>query len=1294
MAQIFPRTFDSSLMRGASAIAFETNADAFQQLIGDGLRAMSGHNAHCFPTKGNDGSIDSYLNADASLDKPFQKVLLPAIIECKYHNSSLPRLADNIWGEWRKVKKKLFEQAANGWYGLSEPWKDVKSYVYIVGTVIPNEKLWKKLVTEIENFFGTLSGTGSIGIEKVIVLDWNDISEWLNRYSNVRDSWLGTEDPSIISLSVYKAGLTGFRRFLEPSNLPFIMPDDDARFKPDIILDALTRKGGEKTGILLVGAGGVGKTRTSYEVAILAERTGWRVLYALPDRSPVTSEQIAKAILNQPAVRTLLIIEYLDQMPYLDIRWLRTGLVPLAREAGNHVAVLANSRPGLIWKLGSDHEACFERIDMILSDVGACNLSKWAVEQTAPLACRVLSQQEILRVCGSRPIIALLVAQQLENLAVKGLLTPETTAPIRHGDPLGHWLHKRLSEDAITSVQSTSYWVSPVIPPHMVAAATILASSPDDIDGLKAAGNASLQRLKSKYSCTKVIDGLIDLGWLERSDSWYVAVHDVVADEVVEQTIFENDSVRSEEFSAILSAAEKDSRSFGRIAKSLNRVHGATSVTRQQSIVSCLQEWISGHALNIGDTIAHDAPTHGSYALGAAIGSPIFEESVLKHWDDLVTPWLTRYETDFEARHLLYKGLRVVTGSVLVGLTEIALKWLSRWRLEQASSYVINSVLRYSHLHGDDLQSLINWSLEWLKHYCHLESAGFILSTILANRDITEENLMIVLSYAERWLSVFGANDAALFTFVSLLHRHELETETVERVAVMALVWLAKFGHRENAWSIISLLILRTDISKHSLEGALKAATAWLETHGLIPKARHVLLPLLRAKNGMHEHSSIIVDRTMAWLGAVDNPELNRPVLIALLRRSSGKTIEQGKLFLRIFEWLVGKSGDLYEGIVLSILLRKKNIGESETHELINRGAIWVEKNFAERDAGIVFSPLLKRKDLKSPIINSIVRSALLWLIRFNEEPESSVVIRRLIRLEYVMKPESYYIELLAIEWLNNHKTFDEYDLFLATVLKHLNYNESSAQEIGRIALEWLDEKKESLEAGTVLCAFTRSRYLSEYGTGNFVCFAISWLAKWGMEPTADVLLARMLFKEGVSADQKKFIINASLRWISNWRDREDAIYLLLSFYSSPLVCPSQRILIDEAAAHWLARWKNAQAGGPFLLINFILSAEKFATVERRAWFTRVHSWISIHRSHQAAPAMLCILLEQRGLLMEEIDSLILIGLDIGWRYNRLQSYRILKLVLGQIEKDSSIKNEVEVCLEHLSHGGVVYFAE
>ena len=72
----------------------------------------------------------------------------------------------------------------------------------------------------------------------------------------------------LVAHEEHMRGFAGFLEFLRPASLPFVAPDPFHPAHPERLLDAILDRENEG-GILLVGAGGAGKTRTSLEVASL-----------------------------------------------------------------------------------------------------------------------------------------------------------------------------------------------------------------------------------------------------------------------------------------------------------------------------------------------------------------------------------------------------------------------------------------------------------------------------------------------------------------------------------------------------------------------------------------------------------------------------------------------------------------------------------------------------------------------------------------------------------------------------------------------------------------------------------------------------------------------------------------------------------------------------------------------------------------------------------------------------------------------------------------------------------------
>jgi hypothetical protein len=100
--------------------------DLFQQLVGSLLRERFGPRVHVSPTKGQDGSIDIFVDAGDDTKGTFLGLSFPLIVECKDHDDTLVHVTNNVQTGWKKVAKKLIDQATKGWAGTFQPWKTAK----------------------------------------------------------------------------------------------------------------------------------------------------------------------------------------------------------------------------------------------------------------------------------------------------------------------------------------------------------------------------------------------------------------------------------------------------------------------------------------------------------------------------------------------------------------------------------------------------------------------------------------------------------------------------------------------------------------------------------------------------------------------------------------------------------------------------------------------------------------------------------------------------------------------------------------------------------------------------------------------------------------------------------------------------------------------------------------------------------------------------------------------------------------------------------------------------------------
>ena len=92
--------------------------------------------------------------------------------------------------------------------------------------------------------------------------------------------------------------------------------------------------------MLLVGAAGVGKTRTCFEVATQAVNDGWAVMHVTAGEAAVRSDDLYEAIVAESADRILIVLDYLNAYG-LDLTTLRYRVLPDAERYGTKVAFIA-----------------------------------------------------------------------------------------------------------------------------------------------------------------------------------------------------------------------------------------------------------------------------------------------------------------------------------------------------------------------------------------------------------------------------------------------------------------------------------------------------------------------------------------------------------------------------------------------------------------------------------------------------------------------------------------------------------------------------------------------------------------------------------------------------------------------------------------------------------------------------------------------------------------------------------------------------------------------------------------
>ena len=819
-----------------------------------------------------------------------------------------------------------------GWSRLFVPWTRARSYAYCVSAVL-HQSAHDKLSKSIRQFFEELPDDQRPPVEAVRVLDWADLRPWLSSMPRICDAWLGVGSSAVRSHAEHLASLSGFSEYMLSSKLPFVRPSAGDLTAPDELFRILSGEP-EKPGVLLVGAGGVGKTRTSLEVARVAEQAGWRSLHIMPEEKEVTSEGLARVVLpgDQP---TLLIFDYLDQMQWLDLGALRRSLIPRAEQRGIRIRLLGNSRPGWLRLTNTGRDELFEKVELRPKAQQLTGIVQTMIKVVAPGCLDLFGQDELLRICGQRPIIALLIARELERRLVAGQGASVELAGLRTGDLL-HWLRRRLADDGMKVDVPTS----PLEPGRpstpMVAAGAAFVCAPNPAEALIGAGQAAADTRGEPCDAEHVVTALKSLGWLETEGSRLASAHDVVADEVFDQVVREGPVIREADLEAVLSVCSVSAEMVGRLATALKRVIGAIEdEVAARRFNDSAAHWLERNAVSVGSQLASGDADRTSYALGGILDGFPWCTVATQRWSDLVAPWLTAHGTKAVARHLLYKGLR--QDETAPKLVDTGLTWLKQFKDKLEAGFVLAPLLAREDL-GNKAKEAIDIALGWLKEFPKKLEAQFVLYPLLARKDLGDK-ANEAIGIALGWLKLKQFKDKldAGFVLDPLLAREDLGDKATEAIDI-ALGWLKQFKDKLEAGFVLPPLLARKDLGNKAKE-AIDIALGWLKESPKKLEAQFVLHSLLARED-------------------LGDKEAKEAIGIAL-----------GWLKLKQFK------DKLDAGFVLDPLLAREDLGDKATEAIdIALGL----KQFKDKlEAQFVLPPLLARKDLGDKATEAIDRAGL-----------------------------------------------------------------------------------------------------------------------------------------------------------------------------------------------------------------------------------------------------------------------------------------------------------------------------
>ncbi|MGW5768748.1 caspase, EACC1-associated type [Streptomyces longwoodensis] len=619
--------------------------------------------------------------------------------------------------------------------------------------------------------------------------------------------------------------LAGYRKGLTSDYLPFVSPGPNHPSDPHGLFCRL--RDVDDRGVLLVGAAGTGKTRTGLEVGWIALREGWRVYHASASQGSSLTIRLTSAVLaeNSPV---LIVIHDLDEYfaddekngAQLDLTALQHLLLPEARRRNIQVALLASVRPS--WLHQAAHlqlplRDLFDEVELRQDDDFQRSIADHAVATMAPTLVARLGMERSREVVGHRPIIAVLMARELEHEAVQGLPIPDMPR-LRAAGTLWSWARDRLEDHGLAADGPEKTASDEASADWLVPAAAAAAACPQEKADVIAAASAALERMPGRSPrATSVVNTLIDSGWLQHeTDSGRLnTVHDLVCDQLVESVLLpERDGTANREGTrALLAGCLTSARTVGRYATAFARlVNDLASDSRATALSAVLDEWFTDHAQALGNVLRLDAHA-GGYALDVLCSGPPWARTIVSNWQQVAGPWLTEYGDDVNAHSVLRHGLSNLPAADAGPLLAVALRWVETHGWRREASHVLGPLLRRSDLTGKTQVLVSRKAIGWLRRNGELLEAGFVLRQLLARPEQDKSRTRQAVACAFRWLESHAITAEAHFTLRALLEHPGLTEQETRHAAGYADQWLQRHPDAEETAYLTTLLDGRTDLA-------------------------------------------------------------------------------------------------------------------------------------------------------------------------------------------------------------------------------------------------------------------------------------------------------------------------------------------------------------------------------------------------------------------------------------------------------------------------------------------------
>lgn len=820
------------------------------------------------------------------------------------------------------------------------------------------------------------------------------------------------------------------RRYLTSGALKFVSPGRESPADPRNLWKRLSDRARRSdhthlNGVLLIGAAGVGKTRTCYEVAERAEERDWRALHITGGRTVSTDDLMAAvrtAAARAPEAKGLLLVfDYFDTFEQLDLGLFANSHFGPDEEVPD-IACIAAVRPG---GLGEARDKCrrwFDEVEVPHDRPHQEAIAYAILEEVAPTALQKFGLSELLAICGTRPVIVLLIAQQIEASMP---LSDLEMSGLRQYPGLLSWLHRRTREDFLPGDQAEPEQAS--ARDRLLASAVAMAASTQPPMNVEAATGSYLagSEVRLRDNAYDIIDRLLELGWLlENRDGDLEAVHDIVIDQLLEESLLPNGMVHRNAVWRLLSAMLVHAPTLGRAVSHFARWAEDLEERRQAKVKQSCAQWLFANAEEIGQLLAH--PEHledGGQAILTMASASLWQAGITATWRQLAEPWLhTAVQMAPRLAHGTFaNAIRDMSRDGLPEpLAAAALDWLIDHGTDPMAYLVLESALRAAKDPAVPPDGVIHQGLSWMDHNPGAWGTAYVLAGMFAARGVGPDLEAEIVRRADPWISGKLDSPSASFVIRRWLEHDTMDISSAEKGISHGLAWLkGPRGKTPDASFVIGPLLRHPGLRGEELAEVAAAALTWLRAYGTREYASMVLRALLdREGTGLQPAARQLA---LDWLEIHGEKDMAKLMLCAVLEDPHLEEADRVRAVGYGLAWLktpLGTSPDA--SFVLGAVLPCVKEADDQHDEILSVGFNWLDEHWGSDRFTFVLAPFLAAAAVDSGRYEQVVEDALNWVDHNLADDRASFVLQSLCSSQYLQEG-GRFTELIpnrAVAWL------------------------------------------------------------------------------------------------------------------------------------------------------------------------------------------------------------------------------------------------------------------------------------